>query len=81
MLVVTITDEGPGIPEERMEEMFEPFTRLETSRSQETGGYGLGLSIARDVIHGHGGQIGLSNRADGGLIVTVSLPRRASPAD
>jgi two-component system, OmpR family, sensor kinase len=81
MLAITITDEGPGIPEERMEEMFEPFTRLETSRSQETGGYGLGLSIARDVIHGHGGQIGLSNRADGGLIVTVSLPRRASPAD
>ncbi|MCU0818560.1 MAG: ATP-binding protein [Beijerinckiaceae bacterium] len=76
-LVVTITDEGPGIPEARIEEMFEPFTRLETSRSQETGGFGLGLSIARDVIHGHGGRISLTNRPGGGFIVTVSLPAMA----
>ncbi len=81
MLAIVITDEGPGIPEARMEEMFEPFTRLETSRSQETGGYGLGLSIARDVIHGHGGRISLANRVGGGLAVTVHLPRRASTAD
>ncbi len=72
---VTIADEGPGIPEDRMTEMFEPFTRLETSRSQETGGFGLGLSIARDVIEGHGGRITLRNRPEGGLLVTVDLPR------
>lgn len=77
---VTITDHGPGIPEDRMAEMFEPFTRLETSRSQETGGFGLGLSIARDIITGHGGGIDLANRETGGLRVTVHLPRRATDA-
>lgn len=76
-LVVTILDSGPGIPEDRMGEMFEPFTRLETSRSCETGGFGLGLSIARDIVEGHGGAIALANRPEGGLCVTVRLPREA----
>ncbi|MCZ8262126.1 MAG: ATP-binding protein [Beijerinckiaceae bacterium] len=75
-LVVSIADAGPGIPEPRMAEMFEPFTRLETSRSRETGGFGLGLSIARDIIEGHGGTIALANRRDGGLLVTIRLPNR-----
>jgi two-component system, OmpR family, sensor kinase len=77
-IIVSIADEGPGIPEDRMGEMFEPFTRLETSRSRETGGFGLGLSIARDVVEGHGGTIILANRPDGGLLVTVRLPSRAT---
>lgn len=72
--VVKIADAGPGIPVDRMAEMFEPFTRLETSRSRETGGFGLGLSIARDVVEGHNGRIILANRADSGLLVTVHLP-------
>lgn len=72
--VVKIADSGPGIPEDRMAEMFEPFTRLETSRSSETGGFGLGLSISRDVIEGHSGRIVLANRSDGGLLVCVHLP-------
>jgi signal transduction histidine kinase len=77
-VVVTIADTGPGIPEDRMDEMFEPFTRMDTSRSRETGGFGLGLSIARDVIEGHAGRITLANRSEGGLLVTIRLPRAAS---
>lgn len=73
-LSFTIRDYGPGIPEERIEEMFKPFTRMEGSRNRETGGTGLGLSIARSIIHSHGGDISLQNASEGGLIVTVSLP-------
>lgn len=77
---IEIADDGPGIPEERMEDMFQPFVRLEPSRNQETGGFGLGLSIAKDIIEGHGGGIRLRNRAEGGLLVTVDLPRTLSSA-
>lgn len=76
-VVVSIADRGPGIPKDRMADIFEPFTRLETSRSRETGGFGLGLSIARDVVAGHGGRITLANRPEAGLMVTVDLPCRA----
>jgi len=71
---IVIEDEGPGIPEDQMERMFEPFVRLEASRSAETGGSGLGMSIARDIVRRHGGSISLENRDEGGLRVTVSLP-------
>lgn len=77
---VVLSDGGPGIPEARMAEMFEPFTRMEPSRSPETGGYGLGLSIARDIVEGHGGTIRLANRAEGGLAVTVDLPKQPKNA-
>lgn len=73
---VEIFDEGPGIPEQRMAEMFQPFTRLEPSRSRETGGFGLGLSIAKDVVEGHEGEIALANRVNGGLVVRIDLPKR-----
>lgn len=72
---IQIADKGPGIPEERMDEMFQPFVRLEPSRNQQTGGFGLGLSIAKDIIEGHGGTIRLTNRPEGGLLVTVDLPK------
>jgi len=54
--------------------VFEPFVRLEASRSRDTGGTGLGLAIARGIVRGHGGDIVLANRAEGGLRVTVALP-------
>lgn len=73
-VIVKIRDFGPGIPPDRMEEMFKPFARLESSRSRETGGTGLGLSIARSIIHGHGGEISLQNASEDGLIVTIDLP-------
>jgi two-component system, OmpR family, sensor kinase len=70
---IDIDDDGPGIPAEEMERVFEPFRRLETSRNRETGGSGLGLSIARNIVRAHGGDIVLTNQAQG-LRVTVTLP-------
>ncbi len=70
---INIDDDGPGIGAENIEFVFEPFRRLETSRNRETGGSGLGLSIARNIIRAHGGDIALHNRSIG-LRVTVSLP-------
>ncbi|MGJ3261151.1 MAG: ATP-binding protein [Rhodospirillales bacterium] len=72
---IVIEDDGPGIPTDQMERIFEPFVRLETSRSQDTGGIGLGMSIARDIVRRHGGTITLENMEKGGLRVTVRLPR------
>ena len=73
-LRVVVEDEGPGIPEADLGRVFEPFVRLEASRSRDTGGSGLGLAIARSIVRGHGGDIALGNRAEGGLRVTVALP-------
>ncbi|MFP6710733.1 MAG: ATP-binding protein [Rhodospirillales bacterium] len=71
---ITIDDDGPGIPEELREDAFKPFYRLENSRNPETGGVGLGLSIARDVIRGHGGDIALGDSPAGGLRARLTLP-------
>ena len=73
-LRVVIEDEGPGIPESDLERVFEPFVRLEESRSRDTGGTGLGLAIARTIVRRHGGDIRLENREGGGLRATVALP-------
>jgi signal transduction histidine kinase len=72
--VVTIDDDGPGVPADQLERVFEPFVRLEASRSRETGGVGLGLAIARSVVRAHGGEVALANREGGGLRATVRLP-------
>ena len=76
---IRVADNGPGIPETELEQVFEPFFRLEKSRSRETGGTGLGLSIARTIVRAHGGDVALTNRAEGGLFVTVTLPLEADP--
>ncbi len=73
-LEVTIDDDGPGIPEDKREDVFKAFFRLEESRNKETGGVGLGLSIAKDVITSHGGRIELLDSPMGGLRVLVSIP-------
>ncbi len=78
-LCIEIDDEGPGIAEAEMERVFEPFVRLETSRSLETGGVGLGMAIARSIVRQHGGDITLANREAGGLRTTVWLPREGTP--
>ncbi len=75
-LRIRIRDEGPGVPPDELERVFEPFYRLESSRNRDTGGTGLGLSIARDVAQAHGGRLVLRNRPEGGLEVELSLPRR-----
>ncbi len=73
-LVVCIDDEGPGIPSHLHEKIFEPFYRLETSRSRQTGGTGLGMTVARSIIRAHGGDISLENRKEGGLRMEITLP-------
>ena len=75
-LCIRIRDEGPGVPPEELERVFEPFYRTEQSRSRETGGTGLGLTIARNVAEIHGGRLQLSNRAERGLEARLSLPRQ-----
>lgn len=74
-ITLMISDDGPGIPIELHETVFQPFYRVESSRNRETGGTGLGLAIARTIARRHGGDIHLANRAGGGLTVTLSLPR------
>ncbi|MCJ2137082.1 ATP-binding protein [Methylobacterium sp. J-026] len=76
---ILVDDDGPGIPPDRIEDMFAPFARLDASRSDETGGTGLGLAIARSAIRAHGGDITLANRPNGGLRATVTMPREAFP--
>lgn len=71
---IAISDRGPGIPEDQLDDVFEPFVRLDESRSEETGGIGMGLAIARSLIHAHGGRIVLENKTGGGLRATVHLP-------
>ncbi len=73
-VLIEIRDRGPGIPEGELERVFDPFYRLETSRSLETGGHGLGLSIARSILRAHGGEIELHNDPAGGLVARLRLP-------
>ncbi|MBW4329403.1 HAMP domain-containing protein [Stakelama sp. CBK3Z-3] len=73
---VEIADTGPGIPEDKLADVFDPFTRLESSRNRETGGIGLGLALAQAIVRDAGGDILLANRDTGGLIATIRLPRR-----
>jgi len=74
-VVISICDKGPGIPEEALQKVFDPFFRLESSRAQHTGGTGLGLGIARNIARAHGGDLMLHNRAEGGLCARLTLPR------
>jgi signal transduction histidine kinase len=71
---IAVTDDGPGIPEAELERVFQPFHRVEASRSRETGGTGLGLPIARNILRAHGGDVTLANRSGGGLVATATLP-------
>ena len=71
---ITVDDDGPGIPEDKREDVFKAFYRLEESRNKETGGVGLGLAITKDVITSHGGKIELQDSPLGGLRVLISIP-------
>jgi two-component system, OmpR family, osmolarity sensor histidine kinase EnvZ len=71
---ILIDDDGPGIPMESREDVFKPFFRLDPSRNADTGGVGLGLTIARDVVRGHGGDIRLEESPLGGLRARIRIP-------
>lgn len=72
--LLTVTDNGPGIPKEQRDDVFRPFNRLDTARNVNTGGAGLGLTITRDAVQSHGGTITLQESDLGGLKVIVTLP-------
>lgn len=74
MAEFVIDDDGPGIPPEKREDVFKPFVRLDASRNPKTGGVGLGMTIARDIIRGHGGDVALEDAPGGGLRVKVFMP-------
>lgn len=74
-VIVAIEDKGPGIPQDALERVFEPFYRVDDSRSRETGGVGLGLAIARSLVQAMGGELVLENRPEGGLRAAIRLPR------
>jgi signal transduction histidine kinase len=73
-VVIRVRDHGPGVPEDAIASLFDPYVRLEHGRDSNDGGMGLGLGIALRVVEAHGGQLELSNHADGGLLATVRLP-------
>ena len=74
-VAIEVADRGPGIPPDRLADVFDPFTRLEHSRNRETGGIGLGLALAEAIVRDAGGQVTLTNRSEGGLAATITLPR------
>ena len=78
MAVVEIEDNGPGIADDQIERAFEPFHRLEASRNRDTGGIGLGLAVVRAIARGHGGDVSLKTRREGGLRAQVRLPLSVS---
>ena len=77
---VLVEDEGPGIPEDERQRVFEPFVRLESSRNEATGGTGLGLTLVKAIAEGHGGAVKLENRPGGGLRARMHLPKLAAIA-
>jgi signal transduction histidine kinase len=74
LITLTIRDEGPGIPQAQLDAVFGSYVRLEQSRNRQTGGLGLGLTIARNIARGIGGEVSLSNHPGGGLLTELRLP-------
>jgi signal transduction histidine kinase len=74
LLTIIVRDQGPGIPEDQLDKVFEPFYRLEGSRSRNSGGTGLGLSIARNIAQLHGGKLSAQNSSGGGLKIVLTMP-------
>jgi two-component system OmpR family sensor kinase len=76
--VIEVTDNGPGIPSDKLDTVLEPFVRLDSSRNRESGGVGLGLTIAKTTIEADGGSLVLRNRAEGGLCAEIRLPQHVA---
>ena len=71
---IIIDDDGPGIPKNQRKKVMEPFYRVEGSRNRDTGGVGLGITIAVDIINSHGGNLFLNKSPMGGLRAKIELP-------
>jgi two-component system sensor histidine kinase CpxA len=78
--VIRVSDRGPGVPEEALGKLFQPFYRLDDARGRQSGGVGLGLSIAERAVRLHGGSVTASNREGGGLVVEIRVPLNQQPA-
>jgi signal transduction histidine kinase len=76
-VIIRVTDDGPGIPKADIPKLFEPFFRVDRSRSKKTGGYGLGLSISKRIVEAHGGTIAVENNATRGASFIMTLPKPA----
>jgi signal transduction histidine kinase len=74
-VIIRVSDDGPGVPDRDMPNLFEPFFRVDRSRSKKTGGFGLGLSISKRIVVAHGGTITVENNAHGGASFVVTLPK------
>lgn len=79
-VTLVVADDGPGLPAEDLHNLFEPFFRVDRSRSKKSGGYGLGLSICKRIVEAHGGRIAAANRSERGAEFTIALPRGARRA-
>lgn len=79
-IVLTISDHGPGVPEQELPRLFEPFYRVAQARERDSGGYGLGLAITAQVFALHGGAVAARNGAAGGLVVVLTIPTKPLPA-
>jgi signal transduction histidine kinase len=77
-VALEVADDGPGIPEAELANVLEPFVRLEGSRNRQTGGSGLGLTLARSAAQAHRGRLELQNRPEGGLIARILVPARSA---
>jgi signal transduction histidine kinase len=75
-IVLSVADQGPGIPESDLERIFERFYRVDKSRTRDPGGTGLGLSIVKHLVELHGGRVAVSNRQPQGAVFSILLPRR-----
>ena len=73
-VAISVSDEGPGIPDEDLSRVFERFYRVDKSRARDPGGTGLGLAIVKHLVELHGGTVRAENRADGGARFTITIP-------
>ena len=77
-MLLSVGDDGPGVPEADLGRVFERFYRVDKSRTRDPGGTGLGLSIVRHLVELHGGKVSAANRDEGGAVFTISLPHRGN---
>jgi two-component system sensor histidine kinase CpxA len=72
--VIRVSDSGPGVPDDSLDKIFQPFYRIDDARGRSTGGVGLGLAITDQAVRLHGGSVKASNLAEGGLALEIRLP-------